>query len=81
MDLIAASDDVVRIFGPLDDLVLAEILETRASVPELVEVRERLWTDNGVIRADPPRSQRVQRVMDLLQQWTAEENARGEPSA
>jgi hypothetical protein len=68
MDLMAASEDVVRILGPLDELLLAEILETRPSVPELVEVRERLWPQDGVLRGDQPHSERVIRVMDLLRE-------------
>jgi hypothetical protein len=81
MDLIAASDDIVRILGPLDDLLLAEILETRASVPELIEARERLWTQNGALRDQPPRSERVIRVLELLHEATAEEPEEDEQPA
>lgn len=70
--------DVVDIFGPLDDLVIADVLALRPSRGELLEARA--WLDMGdelgheVRRAPSPTVERLIEILEVALQAPDEES-------
>lgn len=65
---------IVRELGPLDELTIARVLAVGATAEEIVEVRERLESNDGLDRV-PASSPRVRAVLDLVQPiWDAEDD-------
>jgi len=70
----ATRDDVVRLFGELDDAAIDRVLAVGASIEELREARG--WIDGDEeleIALGEPTSARVSRVIDLVQAYVDDE--------
>jgi hypothetical protein len=74
--------DVRREFGDLDDITVASILDTGASLADLVEARTRL-TDDGLLGRPPsPTVSRIALlVRDALDRGETEDDVPDEPDA
>jgi hypothetical protein len=61
-------NDIVAALGPIDDIVVSEILATGASLEEFAQARAWLANDEAPINAgDPLASGRVARLMEILE--------------
>jgi hypothetical protein len=61
-------DDVLAALGPVDDVVVSDILGTGASGEEFVQARTWLTNDEAPINAgEPLASGRVARLMEILE--------------
>ena len=60
--------EVIAALGPVDDIVVSDILATGASSEELVQARTWLTNDEAPINAgEPLASGRVARLMEILE--------------
>jgi hypothetical protein len=67
-------NDVVTALGPIDDLVVAEILSTHATAEELAEARAWIGNDEPLINSGRPLPHgRVGRLVQILDRLEAEE--------
>ena len=57
-------DDVIRAVGPADDVTVAEIIGTRATVDELAEAQA--WIANDEPLLNDGRQGRVRELIDIL---------------
>lgn len=61
-------DEIVGALGPVDDIVVSDILATGASAEEFAQARTWLANDEAPINAgDPLASGRVARLMEILE--------------
>lgn len=62
-----ARDDVLAALGPVDDLIVAEVIATGASAEELAEAQAWLTNDEALVNAGRPlASGRVGRLVEIL---------------
>jgi hypothetical protein len=67
-------DDIARAAGPVDDVSIAEIIGTGATVDELAEAQAWIVNDEALINAGKPLpSGRVGELVDILTELEAEE--------
>lgn len=60
--------DIVAALGPIEDIVVSDILATGASLEELTQARAWLANDEAPINAgDPLASGRVARLMEIIE--------------
>jgi hypothetical protein len=60
-------DDVIRAVGPADDVTVAEIIGTRATVDELAEAQAWIANDEPLLNDGRPLAQgRVRELIDIL---------------
>jgi hypothetical protein len=72
-------DEIVRALGPVDDILVSDILATGASAEEFAEARTWLANDEAPINAGQPlASGRVARLMEILE--ALEEDPYDEPT-
>jgi hypothetical protein len=70
--------DIIEAFGPLDDIVVAQILGMGATPQEIEEAKAWLANDEALLNAGRPLAGgRVGRLVDLVA--TKEEEEAGEP--
>lgn len=70
----ATRDDVVRLFGELDDVTVDRVLAIGASLAELREARAWIDGDEEVEQTlGEPSSARVNQVVDMVQAYIEEE--------
>ena len=67
-------DDVIRAIGPVDDVTIAEIIATDATVDELTEAQAWLANDEPMLNSGRPLPQgRVRQLVDILSELETEE--------
>lgn len=60
-------DDVIRAVGPADDVTVAEIIGTQATVDELAEAQAWIANDEPLLNDGRPLAQgRVRQLIDIL---------------
>jgi hypothetical protein len=60
-------DDVIRAVGPVDDVTVAEIIGTNATVNELAEAQAWIANDEPLLNDGRPLAQgRVRELIDIL---------------
>lgn len=75
----ATKDDVVRLFGELDDAAIERVLAVGASLAELREARGWIDGDEELEQAlGEPTSVRVNQVIDLVQAYVEDEELEGD---
>lgn len=75
----ATRDDVVRLFGELDDAAIERVLAVGATVTELREARGWIDGDEELEQSlGEPTSVRVHQVIDLVQAYVEEEDLEGD---
>ncbi len=73
---IATRQDIIEAFGPLDDIVVAEILGMEATPQEIAEAKAWLSNDEALFNAGRPLAGgRVGRLVDLVATKEEEEEA------
>jgi hypothetical protein len=67
-------DEVITILGPVDDLVLAQIIGMGATAHELAEARAWTANDEPLVNAGRPLAEgRVVRLIDLIRELEKDE--------
>jgi hypothetical protein len=67
-------DDVIKAVGPADDVTIAEIIGTDATVDELAEAQAWIANDEALINAGKPLpSGRVGELIEILSELEASE--------
>jgi hypothetical protein len=67
-------DDVIKVVGPADDVTIAEIIGTSATVDELAEAQAWIANDEPLINAGKPLpSGRVGELIEILSELEPEE--------
>jgi hypothetical protein len=63
----ATRSDIIEAFGPLDDVVVSEIIELDATAADLAEAKAWIANDEVLMNSGRPlASGRVGRIVDLL---------------
>jgi hypothetical protein len=71
-------DDVTAAIGPIDDVTIAEIIGTGATVDELAEAKAWLANDEPLINAGRPLAiGRVRELVDILSELESAEDDEG----
>jgi hypothetical protein len=66
--------DVIAALGPIDDLIVAEIIGMRATADELAEAQAWVGNDEPLMNSGKPLAQgRVARLVEILDNLQAEE--------
>jgi hypothetical protein len=74
-------DDVTRAVGGADDVTIAQIIGTEATVEELAEAQAWLANDEPLMNAGRPLAQgRVRQLVDILSELQAEDEEEGGPA-
>ena len=75
-------DDVTRAIGAADDVTIAEIIGTQASVEELAEAQAWLANDEPMMNAGRPLAiGRVRQLVDILSELQADDEDEDGPAA
>ena len=75
-------DDVTKAFGPVDEVTIAEIIGTGATVNELAEAQAWLANDEPLMNDGRPlASGRVRELIDILAEVEASEEDEGGKAA
>jgi hypothetical protein len=75
-------DDVTAAIGRVDDVTIAEIIGTGATVEELAEARAWITNDEPLMNAGRPLATgRVRELVDILSELEPEEDESGAPPA
>jgi hypothetical protein len=68
-------DDITRAIGPADDVTIAEIIGTGATVDELAEAQAWIVNDEPLLNAGKPlASGRVRELIDILAEFEPSED-------
>jgi hypothetical protein len=71
-------DDIIRAVGPVDDMVIAEIIGTGATADELAEAQVWIANDEPLLNAGRPlASGRVRQLVDILAELEPSEDDEG----
>jgi hypothetical protein len=63
-------DDITKVVGPADDVTIAEIIGTGATVDELAEAQAWIVNDEPLLNAGKPlASGRVRELIDILAEF------------
>ncbi len=69
-------DDVIAALGPLDDVVVAEIIGTGATVDELAEARAWVTNDEPLLNEGRPLAEgRVKRLIEIIRDLEKDEES------
>lgn len=77
-------DDVIKAFGAVDDVTIAQIIATDATVDELAEAQAWLANDEPLLNSGRPLATgRVRELVDILAELEPDddEDGRGAPAA
>ena len=75
-------DDVARAIGAADDVTIAQIIGTQATVEELAEAQAWLANDEPMMNAGRPLAQgRVRQLVDILSELQADDEEETGPAA
>jgi len=75
-------DDVTRAIGVADDVTIAQIIGTQATVEELAEAQAWLANDEPMMNAGRPLAiGRVRQLVDILSELQADDEDDGGPAA
>jgi hypothetical protein len=75
-------DDVTRAIGAADDVTIAQIIGTQATVEELAEAKAWLANDEPMMNTGRPLAQgRVRQLVDILSELQAEDEDEDGPTA
>jgi hypothetical protein len=75
-------DDVVKAIGPADDVTIAEIIGTGATVDELAEAQAWIANDEPLMNEGRPLAiGRVRELVDILADLEPDEDDNGEAGA
>jgi hypothetical protein len=71
----ATRDDVIKALGPIDDVTIAEIIGTGATVDEVAEAQAWLVNDEPLMNAGKPLpSGRVGQLIEILSELEPDED-------
>ena len=74
-------DDVTRAVGAADDVTIAQIIGTEATVEELAEAQAWLANDEPLMNAGRPLAQgRVRQLVDILSELQADDEEEAGPA-
>jgi hypothetical protein len=74
-------DDVTRAVGAADDVTIAQIIATEATVEELAEAQAWLANDEPMMNAGRPLAQgRVRELVDILSELQADDEEEAGPA-
>jgi hypothetical protein len=74
-------DDVTRAIGVADDVTIAQIIGTQATVEELAEAQAWLANDEPMMNAGRPLAQgRVRQLVDILSELQADDEEEAGPA-
>jgi hypothetical protein len=75
-------DDVIKAVGPADDVTIAEIIGTGATVDELAEAQAWIVNDEPLMNDGRPlASGRVRELIDILAEFEPSEDEDGKPAS
>ena len=75
-------DDVTRAIGAADDVTIAQIIGTQATVEELAEAKAWLANDEPMMNTGRPLAQgRVRQLVDILSELQADDEDEDGPTA
>ena len=75
-------DDVTRAVGPVDEVTIAEIIGTGATVDELAEAQAWIVNDEPLMNDGRPlASGRVRELIDILAEFEASEDEDGKTAS
>jgi hypothetical protein len=77
-------DDVIKAFGAIDDVTVAQIIATDATVDELAEAQAWLANDEPLLNSGRPLATgRVRELVDIIAELEPDEDedGRGAPAA
>jgi hypothetical protein len=75
-------DDVIKAIGPADDVTIAEIIGTGATVDELAEAQAWIVNDEPLMNDGRPlASGRVRELIDILAEFEASEDEDGKAAS
>ena len=74
-------DDVIKAIGPADDVTIAEIIGTGATVDELAEAQAWLANDEPLLNAGKPLATgRIRELVDILSELEPSEDEETGPT-